>query len=96
MVLAIIKVFKICRQYLVGYKHKVLILTEYNNLHHFMNSKSLCFGQVYWAQELFWYHFQIDFYQNKANRATDTFSRYLQQNFEKRTTLRFENIKILH
>ena len=45
--LAIVKVFKTWRHYLEGYKHEVLVLTDYNNLRCFMDMKSLCFQQVH-------------------------------------------------
>ena len=51
--LAIVKAFKTWRHYLEGCKHKVLIFTDHNNLCHFMDTKSLSFRQVRWAQELF-------------------------------------------
>ena len=44
--LAIIEVFKTRRHYLEDYKHKVFVLTNYNNLHRFMNTKSLSSKQV--------------------------------------------------
>ena len=47
--LAIVEIFKTKRQYLEGCKHKVLVLTDYNNLQCFMNTKSLSFWQVQWA-----------------------------------------------
>ena len=61
-----------------------------------MDTKSLSSRQVRWAQELFCYHFQIDYYQGKANRVADALSRYLQQSAEGEKTLRAENVKILH
>lgn len=76
--LAIVEVFKTWRHYLKGCKHKVLVLINYKNLCRFMNTKSLSSCQVWWAQELYWYHFQIDYYQGKANGAADTLSRFLQ------------------
>lgn len=45
--LAIIKTFKTWRYYLEGYKHKVLIFTDYNKLCHFMDTKSLSSKQVW-------------------------------------------------
>ena len=55
--LAIIEAFKTLRYYLEGSQHKVLVFTDYNNLHRFMETKSLSSRQVRWAQELFRYHF---------------------------------------
>ena len=59
--LAIVKVFKTWRHYLKGCKHKVLVFTDHNNLRHFMDTKNLSSRQVCWAQELFYYHFCIDY-----------------------------------
>ena len=39
-----------------------------------MDIKSLSFKQVRWAQKLFYYHFQIDYYQGKANKAVNAMS----------------------
>lgn len=62
--LAIVEAFKTWRHYLKGYKHKVLILTNHNNLRRFMNIKSLSSRQVRWAQKLSRYHFRIDYRQS--------------------------------
>ncbi len=94
--LAIIEAFKTWRHYLEGCKHKVLVLTEHNNLQRFMDTKSLSSRQVRWAQELSRYHFQIDYRQGKANGAADALSRYPQRSAEEEETLQAENTKILH
>ncbi len=60
--LAIIEAFKTWRHYLEGCKHDVLVLTEHNNLQHFMDTKSLSSRQVRWTQELSRYHFRIDYW----------------------------------
>lgn len=44
--LAIIKAFKIWRYYQEDYKYEVLILTDYNNLQKFIDTKNLSFYQV--------------------------------------------------
>ena len=44
--LAIIEVFKTWCHYLEGCKHEVLVLTDHNNLRHFMDMKSLSSRQV--------------------------------------------------
>ena len=54
--LAIVETFKTWRHYLEGFQHEVFVLTDYNNLRQFMNTKSLSSKQVCWAQELFCYH----------------------------------------
>ena len=45
--LAIVEAFKTWRHYLEGCKYKVLILTDHNNLHQFMDTKSLSSRQVW-------------------------------------------------
>ncbi len=59
--LAIVEAFKTWRHYLEGCKHEALVLTDHNNLQNFINTKSLSFRQVQWAQELSRYHFRIDY-----------------------------------
>ena len=77
--LAIIEAFKTWCHYLEGCKHKVLVLTDYNNLCRFMDTKSLSSRQVRWAQELSRYHFRIDYRQGKANAAADALSKFPQR-----------------
>ena len=89
--LAIVEAFKIWRHYLKGCKHEVLILTNHNNLCCFMHTKSLSSKQVCWAQELFCYHFCIDYQQSKANRDTDALLQYFQQNAKEKATFRAKN-----
>ncbi len=55
--LAIVEALKTWCNYLKGCKYKVLILTDYNNLRQFMDTKSLSSCQVRWTQELSQYHF---------------------------------------
>ena len=55
--LAIVEAFKTWRHNLEDCKHEVLVLTNHNNIHHFMDTKSLSFRQVRRAQELFRYYF---------------------------------------
>ena len=74
--LAIVEAFKTWRHYLEGCKHEVLVLTDHNNLRRFMDTKSLSSRQVRGAQELSWYHFQIDYCQGKANAAANALSRF--------------------
>ena len=94
--LAIVEAFKTWRHYLEGSQHKVLVLTNHNNLCWFMDTKSLTSRQVRWAQELSHYYFRIDYRQGKANEAADTLSWYPQQSVEEENTLRAENVKILY
>ena len=94
--LAIVEAFKTWRHYLEGCKHKVLVLTNHNNLRRFMDTKSLSSKQVRWAQELSRYHFRIDYCQGKANGATDALFRFLQRNEDEEEKLRTENTRILH
>ena len=85
--LAIVEAFKIWRHYLEDCKHKVLILTNYNNLCRFMDTKSLSFCQVQWAQELNKYYFWINYYQRKANGAADALSRFPQRDNKEKANL---------
>ena len=94
--LAIIEAFKTWRHYLEGYKHEVFILTNYNNLRRFMDTKSLSFRQVCWAQELSCYHFWIDYHQSKANGAADVLSHFSQRNQAKKDELQTKNTRIFH
>ena len=94
--LAIIEAFKTWKHYLEGCKHEFLMLTDHNNLQRFMDIKNLSSRQVWWAQKLSRYHFQIDYRQGKAKRAADALSQYSQWNAEEKKTLRAENTKILH
>ena len=77
--LAIVEAFKMWHYYLEGCKHEVFVLTDQNNLHRFIDTKSLSSRQVRWAQELSQYYFQIDYCQGKANAAVDALSRFLQR-----------------
>ena len=94
--LAIVEAFKTWKYYLESSWHEVLVLTNHNNLRQFINTKSLSFSQVRWAQELSYYHFRIDYCQGKANGAADALSQYPQQNAEEEDALQAENVKILH
>ena len=85
--LAIVETFKTWRHYLEGYKHKVLIFTNHNNLRQFMDTKSLSSCQVRWAQELSWYYFWIDYYQGKANSALDALSHFPQRSHDEEKKL---------
>ena len=53
----IVKVFKIWHHYLEGYKYKVLVFIDYNNLYSFIDTKNLSFRQVRWVQKFSQYHF---------------------------------------
>ena len=74
--LAIVEAFKTWRNYLKGCKHKVLVLTNHNNLQRFMDTKSLSSCQICWAQKLSQYYFWIDYCQGKANAAADFLLRF--------------------
>ena len=60
-----------------------------------MDTKSLSFCQVRWAQELSRYHFRIDYRQGKANGAADALSHYPQRSQGEEEILQAENMKIL-
>ena len=94
--LAIVKVFKTWQYYLEGYKHKVLVFTDHNNLCYFIDTKSLSSKQVRWAQELSCYHFCINYRQGKANGAANALLQYPQQNAKEEATFQAKNTMILH
>lgn len=93
---AIIEAFKTWRHYLKSCKYEVLDLTDCNNLCQFIDMKGLSSIQVRWAQKLFRYHFSIHYNQNKANRAVNTLSQYLQQIAKEEETFRAKNLKIFY
>ena len=94
--LAIVEAFKTWRHYLEDCKHEIIVLNSHNNLHWFMDTKSLSSHQVRWAQKLSKYHFRIDYHQSKANRAADALSRFLQRSIDEEEKLQAENTQILH
>ena len=94
--LAIVEAFKTSCHYLESCKFEVLVLTDYNNLRRFMDTKNLSSRQARWAQKLSWYHFQIYYRQGKAYAVADALSRFLQRSSSKEEKLRVENIQILH
>ena len=59
--LAIVEAFKTGRHDLEKFQHKVLVLTDHNTLLQFMDTKSLSFKQVCWAQKFSRHHFSIDY-----------------------------------
>ena len=61
-----------------------------------MDIKNLSSHQVWWAQELSRYHFQINYYQGKANGATNAFSRFSQRSHEEKEKLWTKNTQIFH
>ncbi len=85
--LAIVKEFKTWKHCLEGCKHEVLVLTDDNNLQHFMDTKILSSRQVRSAQELSKYHFRIDYRKDKANEAADILSQYPQWSAKEEKTL---------
>ena len=85
--LAIVEAFKTWRYYLKGCKHKLFVFTDQNNLRQSMDTKSLSFCQVSWAQELFCYYFWINYCQGKINGAADALSRFLQTSLDEKEKL---------
>ena len=94
--LAIVKAFQTWQYYIEGCKHKMLMLTNHNNLCHFMETKSLNSCQVWWAQKLSQYHFEIDYCQGKANGAADALSQFFQRSDDEEEKLWAKNSQILH
>ncbi len=75
--LAIVEAFKTWKHYLEDCKYEALVLIDHNNLQRFMDTKSLSYRQVRWAQKLSKYHFRIDYRQDKANGTANAFFQYL-------------------
>ncbi len=61
-----------------------------------MDIKSLSSRQFRWAQKLSWYHFQIDYCQEKVNVIANTLSRFLQRSQTQEEILQNENTQVLH
>ena len=61
-----------------------------------MDRKSLNSRQVCWAQELFRYHFRIDYCQSKANGAADALSCFSQRSQDEEVKLWAQNTQIFH
>ena len=61
-----------------------------------MNTKSLGSRQVRLTYKLSCYHSQIDYYQDKANIAANTLSKFFQKSQNKKNKLQAENSQILH
>ncbi len=93
--LAIFEAFKTWKHYLKDCKHEFVILSDHNNLQRFMDIATLSSRQVRWAQKLSRYEFQIDYWQDKANAATNALCQYPYRSAEEEKTLRAKNTKIL-
>ena len=91
-----VEAFKTWRHYLEGCKHEVLVLINHNNLYRFMDTKSLSFRQVCWAQKLSRYHFQIDYRQGNANGAANALSYFPQRNQAEKNKIQTKNTRIFH
>ena len=61
-----------------------------------MDTKSLSSKQVRWAQELFQYHFRIDYRQSKANAAVNALWKFPQLSQDEESKLQAENGQILY
>ena len=74
--LVIVGVFKTWKHYLEDYKHKILILIDYNNSRQFINTKNLSSRQFCWVQKLFYYHFTFIINKIRANITADASFQY--------------------
>lgn len=61
-----------------------------------MDTKSLSSRQMHLAQELFWYYFQIDYRQSKANAAADALLHFSPRNQSKEDAFYTENTQIFY
>ena len=94
--LAIVQAFKTWHNYLESCKHKVLVLTDHNNLCCFMDTKNLSSRQVRSAQELSQNHFWINYRQGNGNAAIDALLKFLQRSQDEEDELQVENGQIFH
>jgi hypothetical protein len=67
--LAIVKCFKQWRHYLEGSRYLITVMTDHNNLRHFMTTKELNGRQVRWAMDLSAFDFEIKYRPGKTNPA---------------------------
>lgn len=86
---------KTWHHYLEFYKFNVLVFTDHNNLHQFMDTKSLNFRQVRLAQKLLKYNFRINYRQGKPNATADTLLRFSLRNQSKNEEFCYKNTQIL-
>ena len=61
-----------------------------------MDTKSLSSRQVYWAQELSCYHFQIDYCQDNANATADALLKFLKRSQDEKDELQAKNGRNFH
>jgi hypothetical protein len=67
--LAIVKSFVHWRHYLEGSAYPIQVLSDHNNLRHFMTTSAISRRQARWAQELSAYDFEIAYRPGKTNPA---------------------------
>jgi transposase InsO family protein len=67
--MAIVKCFEHWRHYLEGSQYPVEVLTDHNNLRHFMTTSTINRRQARWALELSAYDFEINYQAGKLNPA---------------------------
>ena len=94
--LAIMESFKIWRHYLKSCKQKVLVFIDYNKFWQFMDTKSLSFCLVHWAQELSCYYFQIDYHHDKVNKVANALFCFFQKSLNEKEKLWAKNTWILY
>ena len=74
--LIIVNSFKIWRHYLKEAQHKIVILTNYNNLKKFLKKKTLIRRQVHWVETLSAYDFEIKYQSERKNSVDDSSRRF--------------------
>ena len=67
--LAIVKCFQHWRHYFEGSQHPIKVLTDHNNLRHFMTTSTINRRQARWAMDLSAYDFIISYRPGKLNPA---------------------------
>lgn len=61
-----------------------------------MDTKSFSSRQVRWAQEIFYYYFQIDYHRDKTNKTANILFPYPKQSTEEEKIFWAKNIKIFY
>src|SRR5437588_10212915 len=73
--LAIVTAFKVWHHHYHGSQFPIQVITDHNNLRYFMTTTKLNQRQVYWAEKLAQYDFQINYWPGKSGGKPDALSR---------------------
>ena len=76
---------------MMDHRYEVLGLMNHNNLRPFIDTMSLSSRQIWWAQELLWYYFRINYCQGRINITADSLSCFSYYSQNKEEKLQIEN-----